>query len=301
MSNIYFLTDKLLPNYLDKSAHYKFRHGPLAFPGRYIHTAYNYWILKNAGIKNIKLTTNISDIGPDDILFFHYDDKQIIDFTKPFKKIQILSDKYRIIQADGHCAYDPSNMSLSDFLLSEPLPVGTVCKQANFPPKIFHTNTADHWIPKFLKNEAFLQKMAKENILITFENKRHLSIENFDVFFFIRDISCLDEKDEDGLPKHKICHYKNASRLYQSWHMEVPAIFSHHTSMSYVRKSEYDYLEANNQDEFIEKCLLLKNNQDFFNKMIENCQLRKKEFDNSIIVAQFKSIVEKLGSEFVYE
>ena len=69
VSNICFITDNLLPNYLEKPVYYRFRDGPLAFTGKYIHTAYNYWILKNAGVNNIKLITNTDDIGDDDILF----------------------------------------------------------------------------------------------------------------------------------------------------------------------------------------------------------------------------------------
>lgn len=301
VSNICFITDNLLPNYLEKPVYYRFRDGPLAFTGKYIHTAYNYWILKNAGVSNIKLITSIDDMSDDDILFFHYEYADKIDFSKPYPKLQILSDKYRVEGADAYCVYDPSHMGPTDVLLYDPLPVGLQRKRTNDTPQIFHCNTSLHWMPSFLKDVSFLQQLQKENIHITFEHKRHYTNQDFDVFFFIRDISCLEQEDEDGSRHHKICHYKNAARLFQSWHMGVPGIFSHHPSMAYLKKTEYDYLEANTKDEFISKCRLLKTNNDYYKQMILNCDSRANEFTNLVIVEQISDIIKKYNKELVYE
>lgn len=301
VSNICFITDNLLPNYLEKPVYYRFRTGPLAFTGKYIHTVYNYWILKNAGVKNVKLITSIDEVNDNDVLFFHYEYKDAVDFNKPYPKLQILSDKYRVHGADAYCVYDPSYMEANDVLLYDPLPVGLERKKTNDVPKIFHCNTSLHWLPNFLKDTDFIEQLKKEDIHITFEHKRHYTNQNFDVFFFIRDISCLEEKDEDGAPHHKIRHYKNAARLFQSWHMGVPGIFSNHPSMTYLKKSEYDYLEANNKEEFVDKCRLLKNNNEYYKQMIQNCDKRRNEFNNSLIIDQINSIIKMYNRKLLYE
>jgi len=298
MGDLCFLTDADLPNYSDNSSFYKYRNAPLSFSGKYIHSNYVYWILKNNKVKNIKLIKNDDNIKPDDILFFHYTYKDKVNFKKDYVKLQIVSDKPRIEGVNGYCVYDPSNKKENEYILYDPLPLGLNIKKATFSPKNFHCNTAVHWVPKYLKT---LDEFKKLDINITFEHNRHVTVTDFDTFFFLRDVSCLEEKNDDGTNKHNIVLFKNATRLFQSWHMEVPSIFSNHTAMSYVRKSELDYLEANTKEEFIDCCLRLKNDKDLFYSMIENCRKRKSEFSNQTMILQIDEILKAFNSSLIYE
>lgn len=295
MSNIVFFTDKITPNYLEAPFFYKYRKGIFSFNGKYIHSNYLYWILKNNNIDNVKLVDNISEIKPEDILFFHYDFKDVIPNKTDYVKVQIVSDRPKVGWADYYCINDPSRIK-DEFLLFEPLPVGMEEKTPSFPPSKFHTNCAEFYLPEEFKDKKELEKLKRQGIYITFEHDKHVTPENFDVFFFIRSTRNLDDRDKRGLKKHIIDQdsYKNACRLFQSFHMHTPAIFSYHTSMEYERKSEFDFLEANDFYEFLSAANFLRIDKKYYNLMIENCKIRKQEFSNSLIVSQILDIKNKI-------
>ena len=77
--------------------------------------------------------------------------------------------------------------------------------------------------------------------------------------------------------------------------MEVPGIFSRHSSMQYFKTTDYDFLEANTFDEFFEKGMFLRNNKDFYTHMIENCRKRKNEVTNKCIVEQIEAIERRVN------
>jgi hypothetical protein len=83
--------------------------------------------------------------------------------------------------------------------------------------------------------------------------------------------------------------------------MGVPGIFSNHPSMTYIKQSEYDYLEANNREEFVDKCRLLKTNNEYYKQMIQNCDKRRNEFNNSLIIDQINNIIKIYNRKLIYE
>lgn len=295
MSNICFFTDLITPNYLEFSFYYKFRKGPFAFNGKYIHSNYLYWILKNNNYFNTKLVTSLDEVSEDDVLFFHYDYKDKIPEKTKFLKVQIVSDRPLVKNADYYCVNDPSKVK-NDFLLYEPLPVGLMQKNINFPPVKFHSNCAEFYVLNEFKSLKNLDKLKKHKIDLSFEHNRHVSLIGFDVFFFLRNINSYNDIDKKGAKKHLVTEasFKNASRLFQSWHMGTPAIFSSHTSMNHEKKSDLDFLEANSYDEFLECCIKLKTNKNLFFSMIENCKNRRNEVTNNLIAHQLYSIFNKI-------
>ena len=297
MSNLCFLTDKKSPNYIDAPYLYKYRKGPVAFNGKYIHSNYIYWILHNHGIKNIKLVCNCNDVDDNDILFFHYDCKDGIDINRRFKKIQIVSDRPRLNWADYYCISDFTKMLDNDFLLFEPIPVGINAVLSNFPPSNFHTNTAEFYLLDEFRDSSKIDKLKKEGIDVTFEFDKHVTTHPIDVFFFIRNKNFIYETDKKGIHKHIASqdYVKHPCRLFQSWIMEVPGIFSRHSSMQYFKTTDYDFLEANTFDEFFEKGMFLRKNKDFYTHMIENCRKRKNEITNKCIVEQIMVIERKVN------
>jgi hypothetical protein len=66
--------------------------------------------------------------------------------------------------------------------------------------------------------------------------------------------------------------------------MGTPLITSGSTAMAAIFKSEYDFLIADNLDEFEHQCLKLYTDKNLFVKMIENSRLRKDEHNNFQIV-----------------
>jgi hypothetical protein len=295
MSNICFFTDLLTPNYLDKPFYYQFRKGPFPFNGKYIHSNYLYWILKNNNFSNIKLVSSIDEINKEDVLFFHYDYKNKIPEKTDFIKVQIVSDRPKINYADFFCVNDPYKIN-KDFLLYEPLPLGLRKKTVNFPPEKFHSNCAEFYVLNEFKDLKKINKLLNYNIKVSFEHNRHVSLMDFDVFFFLRNVSFYNDINNKGSKKHIVTEssYKNACRLFQSWYMETPAIFSTHSAMNYEKKSNYDFLEANTFEEFIECCIKLKNNKDLFYSMVDNCKKRKNEITNNIIANQITNIFYKV-------
>jgi hypothetical protein len=282
MRGFYFYTDKDTPNYLEEPDHYKFRLSPNMFCGKYIHSNYLYWILKNNNINNIKLLQKGGYVNKEDVVFFHYDFKEDVK-ELDCKRVQIVSDRPRVDFADYYCVNYKQNDN--EFLLDEPIPVGLTKKTPSFPPVHFHSNLASHHIDKSFKNIVG----RYSGINITFETNAHVTDYNFDVFFFLRNYNYLDTAQKllsDIKPKN----LKHASRLLQSWIMEVPAILTPEKAMTYYVKSEYDFLAANNVDEFIFNAHKLREDKELFCAMIENGRKRKQHISNQIIVDQFTFI-----------
>jgi len=200
MSNIVFYTDKITPNYLESPFFYKYRKGIFSFNGKYIHSNYLYWILKNNNIKNVILTEDIKKVAPEDVLFFHYDFKDEIPHKTEFKKVQIVSDRPKLDWADFYCINDPSRLN-GEYLLYEPIPLGLEEKFPQFPPKTFHTNCAEFYLPDEFKDIKEIDKLKRQGIHLTFEHDKHVTTDNFDVFFFIRSYRNLDQTYKNGNKK----------------------------------------------------------------------------------------------------
>ena len=283
---LYFYTDKNTPNYLEAPKYYKFRLLPNTFCGKYIHSNYLYWILKNNNIDNIQLLHKNGCVDKEDIVFFHYDFKEDVEIFN-CKKIQIISDRPRVDFADYFCVNYKQNVN--EFLLDEPIPNGLTVKTPSFPPSHFHTNLASHHIDKSLRD--IVGKYSDINI--TFETNAHVTDYNFDVFFFLRNYEYINA-EEKLINKITPNNLKHASRLLQSWIMEVPAILTPEKAMKYYVKGELDFLAANNVDEFIFHAHKLKQNKELFYAMIDNAKQRKKEISHDTIVNQFKSIIESI-------
>ena len=289
MRSYYFYTDKDAPNYLEEPGHYKFRLGPKMFCGRYIHSNYLYWILKNNNVDNIQLLHKNGFINKEDVVFFHYDFKDDVR-ALDCERVQIVSDRPRVDFANYYCVNYKQNDN--EFLLDEPIPLGLTEKTPCFPPTHFHSNLASHHIDKSLRDVVG----KYSGINITFETNAHVTDYNFDVFFFLRNYNYLNN-NQTLLNNIKPENLKHASRLLQSWIMEVPAILTPEKAMTYHVKSEYDFLAANNVDEFIFNAHKLRGDKELFYAMIENGRKRKQHVSNQLIVDQFKFIKDYLNKD----
>lgn len=283
---LYFYTDRNTPNYLEAPKYYKFRLLPNVFCGKYIHSNYLYWILKNNNIDNIQILQKNGCVSKEDVVFFHYDFQDDVGKLDCIK-VQIVSDRPRVNFADYYCVNYKQNDN--EFLLDEPIPHGLSEKYPNFPPVHFHANLASHHIDKSLRD--IVGKYSDINI--TLETNAHVSDCNFDVFFFIRNYEYIN-KEEKLINKIVPGNLKHASRLLQSWIMQVPAILTPELAMKHYVKSELDFLAADDMDEFVQHAHKLKHDKELFYAMIDNAKQRKKEISHDIIVNQFKHIMQSI-------
>ena len=107
-------------------------------------------------------------------------------------------------------------------------------------------------------------------------------------------------------PKHistKVLHnnidgyygHKHPGRAYQAWYMNVPSIFETNTAMASVKKSQYDFLEANSVEEFRDSVLRLRDDKDLFFKMISQAKSREAEGSYLNLINYFKVALESKG------
>ena len=84
---------------------------------------------------------------------------------------------------------------------------------------------------------------------------------------------------------------KPASKLYNAWHAEIPAILGYETAFRAERKSELDYLEATSYEEVIEALKSLKENASLRQSMVDNGRIRARETSSDKMVERWKSFI----------
>lgn len=272
--------------------------------GKTTHSSYYYWILKNLGVRDINLCLNINDIHDNDIVFFYCENYENsppykfsnLKYLKNVIKIQMMGDVDKIDWADGYLINDMSYINESErmFFIDFPLPSNIKRFDAQYPPRKFGT-CCQRWNlnPHFYKKK-YINKFKELNIDIIYEHETNYIRDPIDVFFFLRNKKHHLYINHDGSKLHPVKGFKHSNRLYQSFYMNVPALLNIETSLTCIRKSEYDFLEINSVDDFIDKSIFLKNNEDFFHKMILNCKMRSEEHSHLKIKNQFEYILSKL-------
>jgi hypothetical protein len=94
------------------------------------------------------------------------------------------------------------------------------------------------------------------------------------------------------IPAHLTTDRKPASKLYNAWLAGTPAILSPDIAYEDIRKSELDYLEANNIQDIIERLRQLKNNPALRRAMIDNGKTRAKDFNSEKIARDWIEIIQ---------
>ncbi len=81
--------------------------------------------------------------------------------------------------------------------------------------------------------------------------------------------------------------HKPATKLYNSWHAEVPAIFGNESAYRSMRQSELDYLEVNSFDEAISAVTRLRDSSELRQAMRANARLRSEETSPCKLIASW--------------
>lgn len=313
MKKIAFLCDIDIPNYKSDPKFYDY------LEGKHSATGYYYWILKNAGIKNIHLVNVDDDLSKYDIVVFHYDNKNKIDPSAKYKTIQVVSDCPQVPNADMYicCNYSCFNVIKTldhfkrvGFGLKSQLhgnlhyihyPMALNHKKCNpkFPPSIFHYTGRDSTLVSKIHSQEFVSHMKQLGVNLRFDFETDHNHGDEDVYFCVRQKNYFSNRVRGNNCDTKLGQ-KTANRLYQAWKMGTPFITNSNTAMCSIYKSEYDFLIADDADEFEYQCLRLKNDEDLFLKMVDNANKRKDEHSDEIIVEQWIECFDKVNGSRIF-
>lgn len=298
---IHFLSEYYIGSYLEE----KNNEYSTYCLGKTTHIGYYYWILKNLGCNNINLCLNLNEISAGDIVFFYHENHDGVspykfselEFIQNIVKIQIVGDTKLVEWADGHLINDTTYVDeyKNIFFINFPLPSNIKKFKPNWPPINFGTCSVEWGLDINFKKKKYIQKFKELNMNMIYEFEKNYMFKPIDVFFYLRNKKLHLNLKHTGEQKHPVRGYKHGNRLYQSFYMNVPAILNPETPILSIKKSEYDFLECNNIDEFIDKSEFLKNNEDFFNKMVSNCISRSTEHSHENIKSQFNKILSKFS------
>lgn len=305
---IAILCDVELPNYLDVPNRYNY------LEGNHSATGYYYWILKNFGIKNIHLVGIKDNLSCYDAVLFHYDNKDFIDTTKKYKTFQIVTDRPQLPGVDLYGCCNLSSfktikntrliqsvgLGLKGHLFGNkiyvPYPMALNVKKcgASWPPKIYHYTGRESTLIKGIASKKFADHMKQKGVNLRFDFVNDHNKGDEDVYFCVRNRTNYYSRSSGGNNVDSKYGQKTANRLYQSWKMGTPFITSGSSAMAAIYETEYDFLIADNLEEFEYQCLKLLNNQDVFEQMKSVCNKRKNEHTNYLIVKQLLLAFERL-------
>lgn len=298
--NIYFLAKNIGRNYLqDPDAYSRLCNGS------FNHIVYYYWILKN-NLTDKKYNFHLVEklpktINKKDIVIFYYDTSENVDFSN-CTSIQSIGDKPIIEKSSYLMTHNTSMVNQNTFFVHLPLPYNIKKQSPSFPPKNFVGVGALHSFNKEITTKKFKEHCKGLGINFELITDKNYSDKDLDVFVFLRDINLPNYRNNDGTPVHPAAiwspfygnTHRHANRLYQAWYMNTPLIHNKESAIENIVKSKYDILYAETPRELVLQMLFLKNNKDFFFKMVDNCRQRENENSHATVVKQFTEMFNRI-------
>lgn len=308
---IAFLCEVDLPNYILDKVRYNY------LKGNHSATGYYYWILRNYGYKNVELVLPGTNLNCYDIVIFHHDESKHIKVGGKYKTIQIVTDRPQLPGVDLYICCNLSvlttitNKELIKYVgiglkhyvygnwayIPYPMSMNYTPCNASWPPKVFHYTGRKGTLVDDIYSDKFIGHMATLGVNLRFDFDNDHNSGDEDVYFCVRKKTnyyssvCMGNNVDTKLGQ------KTANRLYQSWKMGTPFITSAHSAMCAIYKNEYDFMIAENVDEFEYQSLRLLRDENLFTNMVKNCKDRRDEHSNYIIVKKFIDIFNKLTHE----
>lgn len=301
LMNVYFLTNKIGPNYLDNIEYYNH-----LCNGNFHHTVYNYWILKNNYFLkdiNFLLVENLPEnVQKTDVVIYHYESLKKVKFGA-YITIQAIGDYPLIKESNYFITHNKRMENDNTFFICFPLPASIKKLTANYPPKKFIGVGNRYSFDPEVVSGKFISDCLKLGIEVEFIHDQNYLNKDADVFFFLRDKNMHLQVDNSGAPIHPssiwcpIYHptHRNGNRIYQAWRMNLPCILNREASIENVVKTKYDVLFAETPRELFTKFMFLKTNKSFFDKMVENCKDRENENSYFTIVDQYRKMFYEIG------
>ena len=291
---IYFVTDKIIPNYINDTTCYKFINNKLSTGEslKYLETCYPYYILKNNDCDlQIKLITfdELHLIKRSDWLIFylntHYTSSNSIE-SIDCNKIQIVTDTPIIEGMSVYITYDPSilkNKQYNWHHVLYPHPIGLIKCKPKWPPE----NITCISPARYTCQDGSYPDDYKF-IIDSYHNTG-----NEHVLFHLRE-KVIMRHDKGLQTRMRYPSHKTANRLYQSWSCNVPGIFSTNSAMEYVRRSEYDFISVDCIDELIQSVQRIQKDKELYYNMVRNCIEREDENSHDNIYKQWMHLLKQL-------
>ena len=307
--NVAFLCEVSLPNYLTDPDSYNY------LTGSHSATGYYYWILKNSGLTNVHLVLPGENLDCYDIVVFHYDQRKYIKTNGKYKTIQIVTDRPQLPNVD---LYVCCNMSVFNIITNTELvkytgiglkyelfgklayihyPMALNYKKCEptWPPRIYHYTGRYSTLIDDITSTKFIDHMKTHGIQLRFDFDNDHNSGDEDVYFCVRKKVTYYSGQISRNNVDTKYGQKTANRLYQSWKMGTPFITSGHSAMCAIYKSEYDFLIADNLEQFEYQSIKLKNDENLFSNMVKNANIRRDEHTNEIIISQFMSAFDMIN------
>lgn len=298
--NVYFLTDRKLPNYLEDSDFYSYmcyddilNHNlrkklfDFNFTGKYIHSVYPYWLCRNSGIE-AKLILNTENLPKDSIVFFHYDMQHLLKNFSNFTTVQILADRPIIPNVNYYTCCSKlflnSNKLKNCFYLPEPIPAKNLLSMPNNSnkAKTFRFLGLRKNFPEFLTDNLLID-LKKEGIFIRKDFGKVFLEQDDDVIFFLR-------KENDFL------YNKHTNRVKLSYLNESPYIGTLNDDEKNELVKQEDVINISyDKDSLIDAFMFLKNDDNFL-KIKNNLKIDKSFYLNEWIV-NMKNILTTISSQ----
>ncbi len=92
----------------------------------------------------------------------------------------------------------------------------------------------------------------------------------------------------------KFPSHKTANRLYMSWSVGIPGVFTDNTAMQHIRHSVYDYLTVDSKHTLEEQIQSLVDNEQLYWKMVDVCNKRSTENIHDVIARQWTGVFDCL-------
>jgi hypothetical protein len=303
-----FVCDTPLPNYLDNPSRYDY------LEGNHSATGYYYWILKNFGFNNVFMVFPEERLTDYDLIVFHYDNRKAINTSEKYKTLQIVTDRPQVPNVDMYGCCNLSSFipilnkkmirsvglglkfHLSGNLTYIPYPMALNFKRCSpkWPPSVYHYTGRESTLIDNIASSVFVDHMRQQGVNLRFNFNDDHNMGDEDVYFCVRKKTNYYSTSSKGNNVDTKLGQKTANRLYQSWKMRTPFITSGSSAMAALYKTDYDFLLADTLDEFEYQCMRLLQNRDLFDKMVENCERRKDEHSNVLIVTSLLTAFEKL-------
>lgn len=263
---------------------------------------YNWTIQTYIYLKLFKYKYHITDsLNVDGIIISHSDflpryikpkSNRFIVEIKPDRSLKSIFANFVIIQN----IYDPIYQGLRRFFISSAYidywPQPSIIKRHLSRGSKIKNVCYIGKMEQFISNVNDLKKEVKKlgmNFKIV-PKKEWNDYSEIDVIVAVRRKA---DNDKNSVASNLSTSKKPASKLINSWIAGVPAILSRDDAFLRLKKTENDFLEADNLNEIIIQLKKLRSDPKLFNNMIKNGIERSEVFYPQAIAKQWHSLIQK--------
>lgn len=254
-------------------------------------TLQTYLRLKEAGYSDLELTNEVPTNG---IVIAHADafyDEQLDDQRKIYK-VAIQGDRMQAVQAHVHVVQNPTDHKIKKHL-AHFIPFwpqyNLVKRDANRAVMKVSYCGWQRWQAWPLQAPHFAETMSGLGMELDYKfEDRKAEWHDYSQADVI-----LAARSFDGNPYVN----KPATKLYNAWRAEVPAILGPESAYQALRRDDLDYLEISSEAEAVEAIKQLKEDSQLYSRMVENGRQRATEFTTESIVQKWAAFIANVRGE----